>query len=95
MATTPNRQTGSQSNVAFSNTAVTLFAAAGQMVRRTVYNDADQPMLISINGAASATNFMVKVAAGGYFEFPIPLFGGTVSVIWLTATTGAARIAQY
>jgi hypothetical protein len=91
---TTSSQTATQANVASSATAVPLFAASGASKNRLVFNDSSSAMYISFNGAATITNFAVKVAVGGYYEFPAVCFGGAVSAIWDTAN-GFARTTQY
>lgn len=96
MTRSPNVQTATLANVTFSLTSVTLFPAMGQVNRRIVVNDTDAGfMLISLNGAASTTNFTYKLAFGATLELPVPVFGGAITAIWVSATTGAARTTTY
>ncbi len=87
-------QSATLANVTSSATATALFAATGSSKRRIVFNDSSSAMYIAFSGTASLTNFTVKVAAGGYYEFPIPVMAGSVSAIWDTAN-GFARTTQY
>jgi hypothetical protein len=94
MAGSPNKQAATLNNVASSASAVALFGVAGNSVRRTIFNDSSSACYIALGGTASITRFTNKVAAGGYFEFPLPLYGGTASIIWDTAN-GFARTTEY
>lgn len=87
-------QAATLANVSSSATAVALFAASGSARVRTVFNDSSSAMYAAFSGTASTSNFTVKIAAGGYYEFPMPCFGGSISAIWDTAN-GAARTTQY
>lgn len=83
-------QVATLANVAASATSVTLFAANTGIRARAVYNDSSSIMYLKYGATASATSFTVIVGAGGYFEFPLPVYGGVVDAIWASAT-GTAR----
>lgn len=91
---TTSSQVATLANVASSTSSVALFASAGAAKNRLVYNDSSSAMYICFNGVASLTNFSVKVASQGYYEFPATCFGGAVTAIWDTAN-GFARTTQY
>lgn len=91
---TISTQSATQANVASSATAVPLFTAGSAVRFRSVFNDSSSAMYLSLNGAASTSNFFAKIAAGGYYEFAVPAFGGAVSAIWDVAN-GNARTTQY
>jgi hypothetical protein len=74
---------------------VTVFAAATGNVRgRTVYNDSSAILYLKFGATASTTSYTVQIAAGGYFEFPQPAYGGLVDGIWASAN-GAARVTSW
>lgn len=92
---TINKQVATLTNVAASATVVTLFAVKnGSGTSRAVFNDATTAMYIAYGAAASLTNFTVKVAIGGYYEFPRPLYTGLVTAIWDAGPTGSARTTE-
>jgi len=80
-------------NVASSASNVTLFAAAAAN-GRAVYNDSTAVLYLKFGGTASATSYTVQVAAGGYYEFPQPLYTGQVDCLWASAN-GNARVTSW
>lgn len=81
-------------NVSASATAVDIFTASTNAVEmRTVFNDSVAVLYLKKGTSASATDHFVQVPAGGYFEFPQPVYRGRVTGIWSSAT-GAARVSE-
>lgn len=96
MAVKPFQPVGSPQSVPWSASSVSLFGANAASVFRSVYNDTDKPCYILFNGtAASAVLFTVKLAAGAFFQFPLPLYTNQVNIIWDAAGTGFARTMEY
>lgn len=88
-------QAATTATVASSATSVTVFAeATGETNGRTVYNDSTAVLYLKFGTTASATSYTVQVPAGGYFEFPVPVYGGEVDGIWSSAT-GNARVTSW
>lgn len=92
--------TATVSSVSASASAVTLFAAVGvgatagsDAENRTIFNDSTADLYVKFGATASATDFTVKIPAGGYFEFPRPVYDGLVTGIW-TSATGSARLTE-
>ncbi len=83
-------QSATLANVASSASSVTLFAAAGSVKGRTIYNDSTAVLYVKVGVTASATSYTVQLAAGDYYEFPQPVYGGVVDGIW-AAANGNAR----
>jgi hypothetical protein len=89
----PESATVSNQNSSASNG--TLFAAAtGRVNGRTVFNDSTAVLYLKFGATASATSYTVQIAAGGFFEFPVPVYGGQVDGIWASAN-GAARLTSW
>ncbi len=86
--------TATTANVASSATNVTVFAAAGDVNARTVWNDSTAVLYLKYGATASNTSYTVQIAAGGYYEFPQPVFAGQVDGIW-AAANGSARTTQW
>lgn len=86
-------QTGAETNVAGSGTAVTLLAANTSRVTASVFNDSTSALYILAGAGASTSNFSVKVLPGGYFEVPAG-YRGSLTGLWDTAT-GNARVTEY
>jgi hypothetical protein len=82
-------------SVPSSATSVTLFAGGGGFVNgRVIYNDSTAVLYVAFAATASETAYTVQVAAGGFYEFPIPMYGGVVSGIWASAN-GNARLTSW
>lgn len=92
--TTINPQAATAANVASSATSVQLFAAASVVHGRTVYNDSTAVLYLKYGATASTTSYTIQLAAGAYYEFPQPVYGGEVDGIWASAN-GAARVTSW
>ena len=57
---------------------------------RAVFNDSTAVLYLKFGTTASETSYTVQIAAGGYYEFPQPLYAGEVDGIWASAN-GSAR----
>jgi len=88
-------QTGDQSNVAASATSVPIVAANEGRKGVCVYNDAPSELYLSVEGAATTSNFMVRLEPyGGYWECPYR-YQGPINGIWASAAGGgAARVTE-
>jgi hypothetical protein len=87
-------QTATLANVTSAATSVTVFSANGAARARAVYNDSTAVLYLKFGTTASTTSYTVQIAAGGYYEFPLPLYGGRVDGIWASAN-GAARTTEW
>lgn len=87
-------QTATLANVASSASSVTVFAASATARGRTVYNDSSQILYLKFGATASTTSFTAQLAAGAYYEFPQPCYGGLVDGIWASAN-GSARVTSW
>lgn len=89
-----NAQTATLANVASSASSVTVFNAKSSALSRMVYNDSTQVLYLKFgSAAASNTSYTVQLAAGAYYEFPQPVYGGAVTGIWASAN-GNARTTE-
>ena len=89
-----NAQTATLANVASSATSVSVFAANDAAVARALWNDSTAVLYLKFgSGAASTTSYTVQLAAGAYYEFPQPVYGGAVTGIWASAN-GNARTTE-
>lgn len=87
------------STVASSASSVTLKEAHSQRTALSIYNASTQILYINITNAAAATagNYIIPIAGGGYYELPITVRGVTpekITGIWASAN-GYANITQY
>lgn len=83
----------SLTNVASSATNVTLKAANASRRGLTIFNDSEAVLYVKFGATASASSFTVKIAAGGYYEMPLPIYVGIVDGIWASAN-GNARVTE-
>lgn len=87
-------QSATPANVTSSASSVTLFAAKGSVKGRTIFNDSTAVLYVKFGATASTTSYTVQLAAGDYYEFPQPTYGGVVDGIW-AAANGAARTTEW
>ena len=87
-------QPATLANVASSGSNVTIFSATGLAKGRAVFNDSTQVLYLKFGATASLTSYTVQIAAGGYFEFPAPVYTGEVDGIW-SAANGFARLTSW
>ena len=90
-------------SVAASASSVQLFAAPSTQQPgwipatvngRTVFNDSAAVLYLKFGVTASATDYTVQIPAGGYYEFPWPVYAGEVDGIWASAN-GNARLTSW
>jgi hypothetical protein len=81
-------------SVPASTTSVPLFTAATPLDGRSVFNDSTSVLYLKFGAVASTSDYTVQIAAGGYFEFPPPLYMGEVDGIWASAN-GNARLTSW
>jgi hypothetical protein len=94
IATTPKSGTATLSNVASSATNVTLLASNAARLGATIYNDSTQVLYVKFGTTASATSYVVQIAANGYYEVPGPaVYTGRIDGIWASAN-GNARVTE-
>lgn len=95
-ATLPVEATAAQSNVASANADTALLAVNAARRGASVFNDSTSILNISFGaGAASATNFKVQVAPGGYWSLgaDFAVWTGAIRGWWATAN-GFARVTE-
>lgn len=74
--------------VAASTSTVTLFAAAGQVSSRPVFNDSTATLFLKFGSGAATNSFTTKISSQGYFEVP-GYYSGQITGIW-DAANGSA-----
>lgn len=78
-----------------SNTSQTILASNANRIGALIFNtDANNLYLAFTASAATTSAFTVKIAAGGYYEFPQPVYRGQVTGIWDVDGSGAAVITE-
>lgn len=81
--------TATVTQVASSATNVTLKVANTARRGLYVFNDSTSVLNLKLGATASLVSFTVKVAAGGYYELPAPVYSGIVDGIWVAANGNA------
>lgn len=81
------------SAVASSVTSVSLLSSNASRKGLILFNDSNSVCYVAFAGTASSTAFTVKMAAGAFYEMPIPVYRGAVSAIWSNAN-GNMRITE-
>lgn len=87
-------------NVASSATSVNLFPATADAyaeldtLGRAVFNDSTAVLYLKFGATASEASYTVQIAAGGYYEFPHPIYAGQADGIWASAN-GNARLTSW
>lgn len=88
----PRAATATGSNVSGSASSVTLLSLNLARLGFSIYNDSTAVVYVKLGTTASATDFAVRIAAGGYYEGPFG-YTGRIDAIWASAN-GAARIVE-
>jgi hypothetical protein len=90
-------QTAIVASVASSAASVLIFPqvfpSIGAANGRAVFNDSTAVLYLKFGATASETSYTVQIAAGGYYEFPQPLYAGEVDGIWASANGNARTTA--
>lgn len=85
--------TVTNANVSASATSTTLLAANAARVGATIWNDSAAYLYVKMGTTAAATDAVVKMSPGSYYEVPFG-YDGRIDGIW-EAATGAARVAEW
>lgn len=84
-------------NVTNSTNNQTALASNANRRMATFYNDdtlsTGASVYLKCGASASATSFKIKIAPGGYFELPQPVYTGIIDVL-ATANTGTLRVTE-
>lgn len=82
------------SSVSASIISVELLAANPFRKMATIYNDSNSILYVTLGSGVTSTNFTVKMNKNDYYEFPQPMYLGSVEAIWSVAT-GSAKITEF
>lgn len=88
--------TGTRTDVPANVASVTILAANAARKGAALTNDSTQRLkLLLAAGTASATNFLVAIEPGGYYEVPFN-YSGIIIGIWAAAdASGNARVTEF
>lgn len=93
-AVAPAPATGTVTSVAAAVTSTVILAANAGRRQAVVFNDGSANLYLGLTASAvSLTAFSVKVAPGGYFEVPWPVYTGQLTGTW-DAANGSARVTE-
>lgn len=81
------------SNVSASATSTQLLASNADRLGATLFNDSNAVCYVKLGTTASATDFIVKMGPGAYYEIPFG-YRGRIDGIWTTAT-GTMRCGEF
>jgi hypothetical protein len=86
--------TATLSNVSNSTSSGTLLSSNSSRIGATFYNDDTEAFVyLKLGTTASSTSFTIKIAPGGYYELPLPVYAGRIDGI-ATAASGTLRITE-
>lgn len=95
MATTVGTQTTTPQRVSTSTTFANLVTASGNRKMAHIFNESAAILYVKYGNTASATDYTVQVAAGGYYETPPGApYSGLITGI-LASGTGFAQVTVY
>lgn len=81
-------------SVACSTTVATLLAASVTRRMAMIYNNAATDLYVKFGATASSTDFTVKLAAGDFYELPVPMYAGVITGT-LASSTGNALVTSW
>lgn len=84
--------TATLANVSTSGTSATLIASNVLRIGATIYNDSSVVLYVKFGTTASATSFVVAMAAASYYEVPNGYTGRIDGI--LASSTGTARVCE-
>ncbi len=90
-----NDRVSSISFGAGTSSASSMTLAASNSARKglIIFNDSTSALYVRYGTPATTAIFTVKIAAGGYWEMPAPIYTGQVCGIWDSAN-GVARVTE-
>lgn len=94
MSASTAKQTAVTARVATSTTFAVLLAAQGGRNMATITNESAAILYVKFGNTASATDYTVPLAAGAYYEVPLPIYGGLITGI-LASGTGNAQVTSW
>jgi hypothetical protein len=85
--------TSAITSVASSASSVQLLATNASRKAGYFFNESTAILYLAYAGSASVTAYTVQIAAGAFFEMPIPVYTGAIFGIW-AAANGNVRITE-
>lgn len=84
--------TSTPTSVNSSTSSVTILEANVARKGGTIWNRSTADLYIDFDSAASTTDFLARLSAGGYYEIPFN-YTGVISGIW-SAANGSALVRE-
>lgn len=94
MSASVAKQTATVTRVTTGAAFVPLLAAGANRSMVTIVNESAVILYVKFGNTASATDYSVQVAANGYYELPIPVYGGLITGI-LASGSGFAQVTSW
>lgn len=60
-----------------------------------MFNDSDKTLYLKYGDECSTSSYTVQIAAGGYWEMPLPVYRGRIDGIWASGPTGSAQVTEH
>lgn len=86
--------TAAVTQVGDSASSVQLLAAAPTRLGASFFNDSSAIAYLKCGQTASTASYTVKMAAGGYYELPSPVYTGRIDCIWASDAGGVMAITE-
>jgi hypothetical protein len=82
--------------VAQSTVSVVLAAANADRRGLTIYNNSNRVLFVrAATGAATLSNWTVRLDRNDYYELPFPVYTGDVAGIWASGSGGFAQVTEF
>ncbi len=84
--------------VAIAQTTSSAVLAAANADRRglSIYNNSNRVMFVRASaGAATLSNWTVRLGRNDYYELPFPVYTGEVTGIWASGSGGSAQVTEF
>ena len=93
-SSSPTSSTATATFVGASGSNVQLLAANASRKQATFFNAGSTDSFLRLGSTASLVFFTVKIAVGGYYELPQPVYTGQIDAIWSGSPTGSMKITE-
>lgn len=85
--------TATITSVTAATSGVTLLASNTARRQALIYNDSGSAVFIAFAVSAATSAYTLRLGSSGYYELFQPVYTGTLSALWVSAT-GAARVTE-
>lgn len=78
-----------------SAASVQLLAPNEGRLQASFFNDSTAIAYLKLGATASTASYTVKMAAGGFYELPHPVYTGVIDAIWASDAGGVMAITEF